>query len=76
MACLAEQADRRKQEPVRGAESRSKRIRFLFGIWGRLERSRGLEGRYRLATLRAYGNTNGGPVAKITEMIIRGTARS
>ena len=33
---------------VRSLESRSKRIRCLFGIKGRLERSRGLEGRLEL----------------------------
>ena len=43
---------RRKQKPVRGPESRSKRFRDLFGILGRLERPRGLEGRYWLADLR------------------------
>ena len=46
-------ASRRKQKPGRRPESPSKRFRCLFGIWVRLERPRGLEGRHRLAHLYA-----------------------
>ena len=46
---IRERAGGRKQKPVRRPESRSKRLRYLFGIWGRQELPRGLEGRYRLA---------------------------
>ena len=49
---IRERAGRRKQKPVTRPESRSKRIRCLFGIRGRLGHCRGLEGRYRLAELR------------------------
>ena len=43
---IREWAGRRKQKPVRRPELRSKRLRCLFGIEGRLERPCGLEGRY------------------------------
>ena len=46
---IRERAGRRKQKPVRSPESSSKRIRCLFGIQGRPEHPRGLEGPSRLA---------------------------
>ena len=45
---IREWGGRRKQKAVRGPESRSKRMRCLFGNWDNLEHPRGLEGRYRL----------------------------
>jgi len=42
---IREWGGRRKQEPIRCPESRSKRLWCLFGILGRLERFRGLESR-------------------------------
>ena len=42
---IRERGGRRKQKPVRRPESRSRRLRFLFGTL-RLERSRGLESHY------------------------------
>ncbi len=62
---IREWAGRRKQKPVRGPESRSKRVRCLFGIQGRLEWFRALEGRYRIA-LRSFRDSSnrllgGGP---------------
>ena len=43
---IRERSSRRKQKHVRRLYSRSERLRDLFGIRGRLERPRGLEGRY------------------------------
>ncbi len=48
MVNIRKRAGRRKQKPVRHLYSPSKRVRCLFGILGRLEHPRGLEGLYRL----------------------------
>ncbi len=48
---IRERVGRRKQKPVRRLYSRSECLRCLFGIWVRLECSRGLEGRYGIAHL-------------------------
>ena len=42
---IRERAGRRKQNAVRRLYSRPERLRVLFGILGRLEGRRGLEGR-------------------------------
>ncbi len=49
---IREWAGRRKHSLVRSLYLRSKRLRCLFGIVGRLEGRRGLEGRCWLADLR------------------------
>ena len=46
---IRERAGRRKQKRVRRPESLSRCIRRLFGILGRLECPRGLEGRLELS---------------------------
>ena len=55
---IRERAGRRKQKPVTRPESRSKRLRYLFGIRGRLERCRGLDGPLLACTPRLVANPN------------------
>ena len=58
---IRERAARRKQKPVRRPESRSKRLRSLFGIRAEVECPRGLEGRLRLVLHEPTASVHLGP---------------
>ena len=77
---IRERAGRRKQKPVRGLYLPSERVRYLFGIWVRLGRTRGLEGRYwlvlrsyRYSSNRLLGGIRGHScLTQITFLLVRG----
>ena len=62
-------------EPVRRTESRSKRLRGLFGIWGRLEHPRGLESHYEVLTFESRSSTSGSPDDEHPEFAIGGAEK-